>query len=67
MPMQNHWEHFSHQADIGVRGIGSSKEAAFEQAAIALTAVTTDPYTVAPNEVVGGPFRDFVGTVEAAA
>ena len=27
------WEHFQHQADIGVRGLGSSVETAFEQAA----------------------------------
>jgi tRNA nucleotidyltransferase (CCA-adding enzyme) len=36
-------EHFAHDADIGVRGIGASKEDAFEQAALALTAVITDP------------------------
>jgi len=34
----NHWEHFSHEADIGVRGVGALKERAFEQAALALTA-----------------------------
>ncbi|HEX9843308.1 MAG TPA: archease [bacterium] len=37
------WEHFEHQADIGVRGYGPTREAAFEQAALALTAVLTDP------------------------
>jgi len=37
------WEHFHHQADIGVRGLGPSLSAAFEQAALALTAVITDP------------------------
>jgi len=26
------WEHFQHQADIGVRGFGLTKEAAFAQA-----------------------------------
>lgn len=36
------WEHFDHGADIGVRGYGASKAAAFEQAALALTAVVTD-------------------------
>jgi SHS2 domain-containing protein len=46
------WEHFSHQADIGVRGIGATKEEAFEQAALALTAVITDPQTVKPKEAV---------------
>ena len=46
------WEHFSHEADIGVRGIGTSREEAFEQAALALTAVVTDPQTVRPKEAV---------------
>ncbi|WP_341917228.1 archease [Polaromonas sp. YR568] len=46
--MDNHWEHFEHGADIGVRGLGATKAAAFEQAALALTAVITDPQHVAP-------------------
>jgi tRNA nucleotidyltransferase (CCA-adding enzyme) len=46
--MDNHWEHFEHGADIGVRGMGATKAAAFEQAALALTAVITDPQHVAP-------------------
>jgi tRNA nucleotidyltransferase (CCA-adding enzyme) len=37
---------------MGVRGIGSTKEAAFEAAALALTAVITDPKSVAPTEAV---------------
>jgi SHS2 domain-containing protein len=37
------WEHFHHQADIGVRGRGHSLASAFEQAALALTAVITEP------------------------
>lgn len=37
------WEHFPHVADIGVRGIGRSKAEAFVEAAVALTAVVTDP------------------------
>ncbi len=41
------WEHFAHGADIGVRGIGATRAEAFEQAAVALTAVLTDPATVA--------------------
>ena len=36
-----HWEHFEHDADIGVRGFGPSLASAFEQAAKALTAVVT--------------------------
>jgi len=35
------WEHFPHAADVGVRGFGRSAAEAFEQAALALTAVVT--------------------------
>ena len=35
------WEHFPHDADVGVRGFGASAAEAFEQAAYALTAVIT--------------------------
>jgi len=35
------WEHFPHDADVGVRGFGATPAAAFEQAALALTAVVT--------------------------
>lgn len=35
------WEHFPHDADVGVRGWGSTPAEAFEQAALALTAVIT--------------------------
>ncbi|HJV51322.1 MAG TPA: archease [Noviherbaspirillum sp.] len=40
------WEHFHHGADIGIRGTGGSKLQAFEQAALALTAVVTEPEKV---------------------
>jgi tRNA nucleotidyltransferase (CCA-adding enzyme) len=36
------WEHFPHDADVGVRGWGPTPAVAFEQAAQALTAVITD-------------------------
>ena len=36
-----HWEHFPHDADVGVRGFGATAAEAFEQAAHALTAVIT--------------------------
>lgn len=49
---QASWEHFPHQADMGVRGIGPTKETAFEHAALALTAVITDPVSVAPLHAV---------------
>jgi len=35
------WEHFPHDADVGVRGFGATPAVAFEQAAQALTAVVT--------------------------
>lgn len=35
------WEHFPHDADVGVRGFGATPAQAFEQAALALTAVVT--------------------------
>lgn len=40
------WEHFHHQADIGVRGVGATPAEAFEQAALAMTAVITEPRRV---------------------
>ena len=46
------WEHFPHDADIGVRGLGASLEQAFEQAALALTAVITDPADVAAKNMI---------------
>jgi SHS2 domain-containing protein len=35
------WEHFPHDADVGVRGIGATPAEAFERAAEALAAVVT--------------------------
>jgi SHS2 domain-containing protein len=43
------WEHYAHGADIGIRGFGRSAEEAFEQAAIALTAVVADVSGVRPS------------------
>jgi tRNA nucleotidyltransferase (CCA-adding enzyme) len=44
------WEHFQHSADTGVRGCGRSLAEAFEQAAIAMTAVILDPAAVVCDE-----------------
>ena len=46
------WTHFVHGADIGLEGRGPSLAVAFEQAALALTAVVTDPADVEPREAV---------------
>jgi len=46
------WEHFIHGADIGIRGKGRSKTEAFEQGALALTAVITEPSKVRARQEV---------------
>ncbi|UCC56813.1 MAG: archease [Gammaproteobacteria bacterium] len=46
------WTHFHHEADIGVRGIGHTREEAFEEAALALTAVITEPEAVTCTDSV---------------
>jgi SHS2 domain-containing protein len=46
------WEHFAHDADIGVRGYGATLAEAFEQTALALAAVVTDLRTVATVSTV---------------
>ncbi len=45
------WQHFPHEADVGVRGIGRTVEEAFEQAAMALVAVITEPASIEPERV----------------
>ncbi len=61
---QKRWEHFSHDADIGVRGIGPTMKDAFEMAATALTAVITNPQSVRPQTAISiacsAPDRDFL-------
>ena len=52
MEIERRWEHFPHDADVGVRGIGPDPASAFEQAAVALTAAVTDPALVEPLERV---------------
>lgn len=46
------WEHFHHGADIGVRGCGATPAQAFEQVALALTAVITSLDGVRDREAV---------------
>lgn len=47
------WEHFPHEADMGVRGYGPTETEAFEQAALAMMAVITDLDTIEPRQAVG--------------
>ena len=47
-----HWEHYAHGADIGIRGVGATMQEAFEEAAVALAGVITDPSCVELREEV---------------
>jgi SHS2 domain-containing protein len=46
------WSHFVHGADIGIEGRGGSMTEAFEQAALALTAVITELHSVRGREEI---------------
>lgn len=50
--MKAHWEHFSHEADMGLRGYGETQAQAYEQVALALTATVTELEKVAPERSV---------------
>ena len=46
------WDHFGHEADIGLRAIAPTREELFELLGEALTAVITEPDGVRPVEEV---------------
>jgi len=46
------WEHFPHVADVGVHGYGPTAASAFEQAAVGLCAIVTDPSAVRPARCI---------------
>ena len=46
------WEHFHHQADIGIRGTGQTLAEAFSEGAVALMAVICSPQKVQPKIAV---------------
>ncbi|MEI6562820.1 MAG: archease [bacterium] len=50
--MTTRWEHFDHQADIGIRGYGPTVEAAFEQAGLAVTSVMVPVERVAEDSLI---------------
>jgi SHS2 domain-containing protein len=52
MSITNHWEHFPHEADVGVRGVGKTLAQAYEQAALAMTAAITDNAAVVPKAMI---------------
>ena len=47
-----HWEHFEHDADIGLRASAATRAGLFEAMGEALTAVVTDPAGVRNTETV---------------
>ena len=47
---RGYWEHFEHQADIGVRGVGCTLEDAFAEAATAMTAIICHLPLIRPNK-----------------
>ena len=49
---QPSWAHFEHRADMGVAGYGMTPAEAFEQAALALTAIICDPARVRPAQAI---------------
>lgn len=46
------WQHFEHGADVGIRGVGASRDDAFRMAARAMTAIVADPDTIASSVAV---------------
>jgi SHS2 domain-containing protein len=50
--MKKRWEHYSHTADMGIRGFGDSLEEAFGAAALAMVAVAVDPKRIKQKQEV---------------
>ena len=49
---RGHWEHYPHPADMGIRGFGDTRDEAFAQAALAMTAIVTPPEKIKPKTIV---------------
>jgi len=49
---QRNWEHFEHEADIGLRAVAETREGLFEAMGEALTAIITERAGVRPVETV---------------
>jgi tRNA nucleotidyltransferase (CCA-adding enzyme) len=49
---KKNWEHYSHTADMGVRGFGATKEEAFAAVALALVAVSFDLKKIRQDQLV---------------
>jgi SHS2 domain-containing protein len=46
------WRHFGHDADIGIQASGATREEVFEQMALGMTALITDPAGIEAREDV---------------
>lgn len=46
------WNHFPHIADMGITGYGPTISEAFTQAALAMTAIITEPQKIQPQEKI---------------
>ncbi len=49
---QGSWEHFEHEADIGLRATAPTRKELFELMGEALTAIITEPENVQPIEAI---------------
>ncbi len=49
---QQGWDHFPHEADIGLHGWGETPETAFEQTALAMSAAIAEPGCIRPEQAV---------------
>jgi len=47
-----HWEHFEHDADIGLRATAMTRAGLFEAMGEALTAIVTDPFGVRATDAI---------------
>lgn len=50
--MAGHWEHFPHEADVGIRGFGATLAEAFEQAALAMSATVCELGVIKAQESI---------------
>ena len=48
----SHWEHFAHEADMGIRGFGPTCSEAFEQAALALSSIVSSLASIQPEHKI---------------
>jgi len=46
------FQHYEHPSDIGIRGVGESREEAFRQAALAMTAAMAEIVSVKPEKEI---------------